>query len=177
MCSLVIAMFANKYRKRLVSVSDKKGCFVCYKSSNTVLVNEVPSSDFFYVCASHLTDKGFAIELAQPAEPLPPKLPLKPSETEKETMAKEIAALKTEWDRVKGVKEEEKALVPKEPSPPPLATPTGPVYYELNAHIFKLRIDARKRLTQEKKTRQVLAVQAFPSVPNHTPMDTNPPSA
>lgn len=174
-------MFANKYRKRLVSDSSKKGCFVCHKPSNTVLVNEVASSDFFYVCASHLTDKGFAKEVAQPAGSLPPKLPPKPSETEKEDLSKEIEALKKDWDKVKGKDEgakppAEAKELPKAPSPTP-SPPAGPVYYELNAHIFKLRIDARKRLVQDKKTRQVLATQAFPSVPNHTPMDAKPPSA
>lgn len=171
-------MFANKYRQRLVSDTDKRGCFICYKPSTTVLVNEVPSADFFYICAPHLKDKGFAKELASsptgitPLEnPPAPQLPPKPD------LSKEIADLKKEWDAVKKpASTEEKSTGPakKEDSEsgsvsPQPAVPKGPVFYELNAQIFKLRIDARKRVVQDRKTRQFLATQSFPTVPGHVP--------
>ncbi|PWN24016.1 DUF1742-domain-containing protein [Microstroma glucosiphilum] len=50
---------SNHYIRRLTS--SPKSCFVCSRPSPIVLVsNSAAAEDFFYVCASHLTDRHFA---------------------------------------------------------------------------------------------------------------------
>lgn len=50
---------SNHYTRRLTS--SPKSCFVCSRPSPIVLVsNSAAAEDFFYVCASHLTDRHFA---------------------------------------------------------------------------------------------------------------------
>lgn len=51
--------FNNIYRKREVAESESKACAICFKHTNSVLIT-LNSKDWFYVCASHLKDKGFA---------------------------------------------------------------------------------------------------------------------
>ncbi|EEB05751.1 fungal protein [Schizosaccharomyces japonicus yFS275] len=54
-----MALIKNSYTVRQVAVSNQKACFICYRPSSTVLVEEA-KRDFFYVCRSHLRDPGFA---------------------------------------------------------------------------------------------------------------------
>lgn len=49
----------NLYHKRAVAASSSKPCTICYKSTSVVLITP-DNRDFFYVCAGHLNDKGFA---------------------------------------------------------------------------------------------------------------------
>ena len=50
----------NHYHRRLTAASSAKACFICYKPTPTVLITP-DSRDFFYVCAGHLEDRGFAV--------------------------------------------------------------------------------------------------------------------
>ncbi|KAL9058549.1 MAG: hypothetical protein Q9162_001704 [Coniocarpon cinnabarinum] len=49
----------NLYHRRLVAATNQKPCYICHKPSATVLITP-DFRDFFYVCAGHLKDSGFA---------------------------------------------------------------------------------------------------------------------
>ncbi|KAI0602401.1 VPS4-associated protein 1 [Biscogniauxia sp. FL1348] len=51
-------VFPNIWHHRKVADTSAKGCEICYKPSTSVLVTP-ENKDFFYVCPSHLKDKGF----------------------------------------------------------------------------------------------------------------------
>ena len=91
----------NRYHRRRVAESASKPCLVCYKSSSTVLITP-DNADFFFTCAGHLDDKGFA-EPVQEVEP---------SSSEKnftEDLEKEIELVKKEHEeKVKRRKEKSK---------------------------------------------------------------------
>ncbi|KAI0479147.1 DUF1742-domain-containing protein [Xylariaceae sp. FL0804] len=48
----------NIWHHRKVADTSAKGCDICFKPSTSVLVTP-ENRDFFYVCPSHLKDKGF----------------------------------------------------------------------------------------------------------------------
>ncbi|XXG97261.1 hypothetical protein Hte_003557 [Hypoxylon texense] len=48
----------NIWNHRKVADTSAKACEICYKPSTSVLVTP-ENKDFFYVCPSHLKDKGF----------------------------------------------------------------------------------------------------------------------
>ncbi len=50
---------SNNYSLRTTNVKDQKPCFICGKSSNSVLDAH---DDFFFVCLSHTKDVGFCSE-------------------------------------------------------------------------------------------------------------------
>ncbi|KAI1086994.1 DUF1742-domain-containing protein [Rostrohypoxylon terebratum] len=50
--------FPNIWNHRKVADTSAKACEVCFKPSTSVLVTP-ESKDFFYVCPSHLKDRGF----------------------------------------------------------------------------------------------------------------------
>lgn len=173
-------MFRNRYIKRKVDTSDARACFICYKPTTSVMVNETPNADFFYICDSHLTDPGFA-RLDPEYE-----LALKKSEAEQA----EIDQLKAEWDakKQKQAQKNSKKDDSKDdkdskekgssasstnsvsPPPPPPKTPIGRPTYELNKGVFKLRLGNKRQKMQEKKTKSLLEMPgAFPSAPTHKP--------
>ena len=176
-----LTMFPNHYRQRQVSETDQRACFICYRPSCTVLVNTTPAADFFYVCASHLKDKGFAKPVSGTASELKkvPAVPPKPADPERTKLADEIANLKKEWDAVKGSDDAKDTKPVTTPPPANDSTtdavespvPAGPKFFELNPQVFTLRLQAKKRANQERKTKQILATTAFPDVPNHKPVN------
>ena len=59
-------MRSNEYILRVARTP--RTCMVCGRASPLVLVSATqPEIDFFYICAAHLGDRGFASELARPA--------------------------------------------------------------------------------------------------------------
>jgi hypothetical protein len=79
----------NVWHLRTVAESSSKPCYICYKPSASVLTTP-DSKDFFYVCRSHLTDRGFASPIIdeKAAE----------EKRKKEAMDKEIEKIKLEYE-------------------------------------------------------------------------------
>lgn len=80
----------NLYYRRLVAESNAKACWICFKPSSCVLIND--DQDFFYICPGHLTDTKFAT--AKDADDVARKLEKKKKDEEIE---KEIEAVKKEF--------------------------------------------------------------------------------
>ena len=49
----------NLYHRRLVADDRQRPCYICHKSTPVVLITP-DQRDFFYACAGHLADRGFA---------------------------------------------------------------------------------------------------------------------
>ncbi|KAB8288870.1 hypothetical protein EYC80_010773 [Monilinia laxa] len=61
-----MASFPNIWIHRKVAETASKPCEICYKPSASVLITP-ENKDFFYVCPSHLKDKGFATPIIDEA--------------------------------------------------------------------------------------------------------------
>ncbi|KZT12880.1 DUF1742-domain-containing protein [Laetiporus sulphureus 93-53] len=92
--------FTNLYYKRAVATA--RPCYVCHKPTTTVLAT-IQTVDFIYVCDTHLSDPGFASQVADASDGLGgsgAKAGLSPEE---------IAKVKREWEeRQKKKQEKEK---------------------------------------------------------------------
>jgi hypothetical protein len=106
--------FQNVYHLRTVAEASSKSCYVCHKPSTKVFItpdNKVRVllclclhhnimtmgltnfnvwQDFFYICTSHLSDRGFASPIVD-AE-------AEAAKKKKELMDKEIAKIKQEYE-------------------------------------------------------------------------------
>ncbi|KIH94254.1 hypothetical protein SPBR_06002 [Sporothrix brasiliensis 5110] len=100
--------FPNVYTHRKVAEGSAKGCEICYKPSTSVLITpenkagrfgrpECSIQDFFYICPSHLRDRGFCTPIVDKAA----------EEAKKKKAAEEKEAeIKAEMERVKKEYEE-----------------------------------------------------------------------
>ncbi|OCT54885.1 hypothetical protein CLCR_03107 [Cladophialophora carrionii] len=97
--------FQNVYHLRTVAEASSKACYVCHKPSVKVLITPdnkklhfIPcdrptnrdAQDFFYICVSHLSDKGFASPIVD-AE-------AEAARKKKELLDKEIEKIKQEYE-------------------------------------------------------------------------------
>ncbi|EXJ86387.1 hypothetical protein A1O3_03338 [Capronia epimyces CBS 606.96] len=81
--------FANVYHLRTVAEASSKACYVCHKPTAKVLITP-DNKDFFYICVSHLNDRGFASPIVdQEAEA---------AKKRKELMDQEIEKIKQEYE-------------------------------------------------------------------------------
>ncbi|CAG8534789.1 6358_t:CDS:2 [Paraglomus occultum] len=173
----------NLYTHR--TATTERPCFICSRLSSAVLTTD-DGLDWFYVCVSHLNDRGFAKPAFEP-EPIvqPTTTPPKPASKEKSTKSKKKEADK-EADKEKKDKAEDKAEGKAEedkdkkkenhedkekkkdstakqqmatPQPVAARQPPKPKQYILHRDIFFLR-ESKKR---EKETKAFLS--QFPSVP------------
>ncbi|ERS99191.1 hypothetical protein HMPREF1624_04388 [Sporothrix schenckii ATCC 58251] len=88
--------FPNVYTHRKVAEGSAKGCEICYKPSTSVLITP-ENKDFFYICPSHLKDRGFCTPIVDKAA----------EEAKKKKAAEEKEAeIKAEMERVKKEYEE-----------------------------------------------------------------------
>ncbi|RMZ81438.1 hypothetical protein DV738_g2156, partial [Chaetothyriales sp. CBS 135597] len=79
----------NIWHLRAVAEASSKACYVCYKPTTAVLITP-DNKDFFYICKSHLKDKGFASPLVdEKAEA---------EKRKKEAMDREIEQIKKEYE-------------------------------------------------------------------------------
>ncbi|KIX10315.1 uncharacterized protein Z518_01397 [Rhinocladiella mackenziei CBS 650.93] len=81
--------FPNNYHLRTVAEASSKACYVCYKPTVKVLITP-DNKDFFYVCVSHLSDRGFASPIVD-AE-------AEAAKKKKEMMDREIEKIKQEYE-------------------------------------------------------------------------------
>ncbi|KAJ5426831.1 hypothetical protein N7465_001901 [Penicillium sp. CMV-2018d] len=91
----------NVYHVRRVADTSAKACLICYKPSTSVMITP-DNKDFFYVCPAHLQDKHFCSPIID-TEGQAKRL-------KEEALAKEIEAIKKEYEeKQRRKKEREKA--------------------------------------------------------------------
>ncbi|RMZ86247.1 hypothetical protein DV737_g116, partial [Chaetothyriales sp. CBS 132003] len=191
----------NVWHLRTVAEASSKACYVCYKPTTAVLItpdNKVGAyleqdngtalwvgyMDFFYICKSHLKDKGFASPLIdEQAEA---------EKRKKEAMDREIEQIKKEYEErlklkkaKKGAKddkdkkttaEDESSKAEKERDDKIKAVQAdagvqaqgdeGPRIFVLQKTFYQMRVDRLRNIAQQKMTQQRLAQKDFfPSVP------------
>ncbi|KAK6605038.1 hypothetical protein H4I96_05620 [Botrytis cinerea] len=91
-----MASFPNIWTHRKVADTASKPCEICYKPSASVLITP-ENKDFFYVCPSHLKDKGFATPIVDEAAIAAKK---------KKEMDDEVARVKQEFEEKQKRKKE-----------------------------------------------------------------------
>ncbi|APA12442.1 hypothetical protein SS1G_03963 [Sclerotinia sclerotiorum 1980 UF-70] len=92
-----MASFPNIWTHRKVADTASKPCEICYKPSASVLITP-ENKDFFYVCPSHLKDKGFATPIIDEAAIAAKK---------KKELDDEIERVKQEFEEKQKKKKEE----------------------------------------------------------------------
>jgi len=90
---------ANVYHLRRVAPTSVKPCYVCYKPTASCLITP-DSRDFFYICAGHLKDPGFASPIVSDEE--------KAASKKKDEMAKAIDEVKKEYEEKQKNKKKKK---------------------------------------------------------------------
>ncbi|ETN40249.1 uncharacterized protein HMPREF1541_04525 [Cyphellophora europaea CBS 101466] len=79
----------NIWHQRAVAETAAKSCYICYKPTTAVLVTP-DNKDFFYVCKTHLKDRGFASPIVdEKAEA---------EKRKKEALDREIEKVKQEYE-------------------------------------------------------------------------------
>ncbi|KAF3313687.1 hypothetical protein TWF173_005758 [Orbilia oligospora] len=89
--------FQNVYIHRKVAEASSKPCMICFRPSTSVLITSC-QKDFFYICPSHLNDRGFATAVIDEAA--------EAEKRKKEEMDKELEKLKQEFEEKQKRKEE-----------------------------------------------------------------------
>ena len=84
-------MIENKYRER--TATKPSPCFVCFKSTSTVLES---SNDFFFVCPNHVKDSTFCKSINPPVPTISTKPEKINENSESKQSAKTESSLKTE---------------------------------------------------------------------------------
>lgn len=171
----------NDYTLRLVAEAAAKACYICYRPSAHVLIDK-SNSDFFYICKSHLTDKGFATRVDPPVDTA--KLE---EEARKKKLAAEVDKVTKEWkekqdskgDKEKDDKDDAEKVkemilkdknLPKEPSDTEEETPEPESRkYTLHPAIYSQRVRKKQEIANAKKKAEQLRSMQFPGVPKGLP--------
>ncbi|PSR92056.1 VPS4-associated protein 1 [Coniella lustricola] len=182
-----MSTFPNVYTHRKVADTASKSCAICYKLSTSVLITE-GKQDFFYVCPSHLKDKGFCTPIVDQAAIDAQK---------KKDLDDEIARVKKEYEekqrkkkeKEEGDKSNEKADDKKEASTTDKkdqakkpdstsATKEGestkaeeePRIFQLHRTFYQNRVTMKRQAEADKRNRERFSNPAFfPSVPKGLP--------
>ncbi|KAB8542127.1 hypothetical protein FH972_025590 [Carpinus fangiana] len=88
--------FPNTYHRRAVAPTAPKPCFICFKSTTTVLITPC-NKDFFYICPGHLLDRGFAIPLGTAGVDMAQRAAAERERKRKEALAAEIEKVTAEY--------------------------------------------------------------------------------
>ncbi|KAL2073204.1 hypothetical protein VTL71DRAFT_10528 [Oculimacula yallundae] len=179
-----MASFANIYTHRKVADTASKACEICYRPSTSVMVAP-ENKDFFYVCASHLKDKGFCNPIIDEAAVAAKKK--KEMDAEVERLKKEFeekqkkkkekeAAKEKEKDKDKDKDSDEKAKDKKtdEKKKPDESTPAAieeePRVFALQKTFYQQRIEKKRNAEIAKRNRDRLQnPNLFPTVPKGFP--------
>ncbi|OAG38398.1 hypothetical protein AYO21_07381 [Fonsecaea monophora] len=175
--------FPNVYHLRTVAEASSKACYVCYKPSVKVLITP-DNKDFFYVCVSHLSDRGFASPIVD-AE-------AEAAKKKKEWMDKEIEKIKQEYeekqrnkkakkkakddDKDKKKDDDDDGKAEKERDDKIKAIQAGsspneksedvPRVYALHKNFYQMRIDRLRNLEVAKRNQQRMKDPSFfPAAP------------
>lgn len=171
----------NDYTLRLVAENASKACYICYRPSAHVLIDK-SNTDFFYICKSHLSDKGFATRVDPPVDTaaLEAEQKKKELEAEKERVKREWEEAqkkkkqnteKNEDEKDKEDEEKVKEMILKdkklpEPEPAPESRK-----YTLHPTIYTQRVRQKKEVAAAKKRAEQIKTMQFPGVPRALPGD------
>ncbi|KIW10162.1 hypothetical protein PV08_11123 [Exophiala spinifera] len=178
--------FANVYHLRTVAEASSKACFVCYKPSVKVLITP-DNKDFFYICPSHLSDRGFASPVVDAeAEAAKKKKEWREKEIEKvkqeyeEKQKKKKAKKKSKDDKDKKKDndddddDDDKAEKERDEKIKALQAGEGlgskaedlPRVYALQKNFFQMRIDRQRNMEIAKRNQQrIRDPNFFPAPP------------
>ncbi|EXJ62965.1 hypothetical protein A1O7_03409 [Cladophialophora yegresii CBS 114405] len=175
--------FQNVYHLRTVAEASSKACYVCHKPSVKVLITP-DNKDFFYICVSHLNDRGFASPIVD-AE-------AEAARKKKEQLDKEIEKIKQEYeekqrkkkakkkakdddkDKKKDDDDDDKAEKERDDKIKAIQSGAGatdnpvdtPRVYALHRHFFQMRIDRLRNLEIAKRNQQRIKDPSFfPAAP------------
>lgn len=169
----------NDYTLRLVAENASKACYICYRPSAHVLIDK-SNTDFFYICKSHLADKGFATRVDPPVDTaaLEAEQKKKELEAEKERVKREWeeaqkkkTAEKNEDEKDKEDEEKVKEMILKDkklPEPEPVPESRK---YTLHPTIYTQRVRQKKEVAAAKKRAEQIKTMQFPGVPRALPGD------
>lgn len=178
------APFQNVYHRRAVAAHAAKPCFVCYKSTTTVL-NQADSKDWFYTCAGHLNDRGFAIPQVDAEaeanrarkEALEKEIELVKAEYEAKLKKKAKSKDKKDGDKGKKIKDDDEPAAEEVDPEEKLKElegkreaqgkeTEGPRVFELHKSVYQMRVQKlRARLEAAQMQQRRRNPNFFPSVP------------
>ncbi|PQE17328.1 VPS4-associated 1 protein [Rutstroemia sp. NJR-2017a BVV2] len=184
-----MASFPNVWTHRKVADTASKSCEICYKPSTSVLITP-ENKDFFYVCPTHLKDKGFATPIIDEAaiaakkkkelddeierirqgfEEKQRKRKEKEKEAEKDKEKDEKNKKDGEKEEEKKTDEKSKSETPKSPATPS-AQDEEPRVFALKAAFYQQRIDKKRNAEIARRNRERLQnPNLFPQVPKGLP--------
>ncbi|EOA81190.1 hypothetical protein ACJQWK_07460 [Exserohilum turcicum] len=184
----------NVWHLRRVADNAAKACWICYKPSTSVLITP-NNKDFFYICAGHLTDRGFCQPEAEEAKRVA-------DQKKQEELDREIEAVKKEYEQKQQIKrdkrkgkdkekdkEKEKEAKSKEEeedkqdekakddkikelskTKEQVQSELGPRIFQLNKSFYQMRLDRLRNAEMAKRNRERLNdASNFPSVPSGNP--------
>ncbi|KAI2632129.1 DUF1742-domain-containing protein [Hypoxylon sp. NC1633] len=185
--------FPNIWNHRKVADTSAKACEVCFKPSTSVLVTP-ENKDFFYVCVSHLKDRGFCSPIidhdaiaAKKKKEMDDELDRvkkeyeerlrkkgkdsKQSEDKEKEKEKEKPKENEEKDSKKPEKDEPKPNDKDKTSDDKPPTPEEePRVFALQRTFFQQRLDRKRQVEMAKRNRERLSnPNYFPSVPKDLP--------
>ncbi|KAL6707947.1 hypothetical protein ACN47E_003621 [Coniothyrium glycines] len=184
----------NTWHLRQVADNASKACWICYKPTTRVLITP-NNKDFFYICAGHLTDRGFCQPDADEAAAVA-------AQKKKEELDREIEAVKKEYEEKQRLKREKRKGKDKEKdkekekdakskdeeedkqdekakddkikelsrTKDAAQTELGPRIFHLNKNFHQMRLDKIRNAEIAKRNFERLKNPAnFPSVPSGNP--------
>lgn len=181
--------FPNIWHHRKVADTSAKACEVCFKPSSSVLVTP-ENKDFFYVCPTHLKDRGFCSPIIDQDAVAAKK---------KKEMEEELERVKKEYEEKQRKKKEKDAKAGKESEKDkdkeekgskdaekkdesnvddknktdekaPSKTEEEPRVFALQKAFYQQRLDRKRQAEMAKRNRERLSnPNYFPSVPKGLP--------
>ncbi|KAK3385629.1 VPS4-associated protein 1 [Podospora didyma] len=186
--------FPNVYTHRKVAETSAKSCEICYRPSTSVLIT-TDNKDWFYVCPSHLKDKGFCTPKIDPAEVEARKkreldeeiARVKKEYEEKQKKKKKEEDEKNEKDKKDNDKKDDKEKdkdtksdddkkedktdsVGKDDATSPTVEEEEPRVFELKNMFYQQRVQKKRQIEIAKRNRERMQDPTFfPSVPRNLP--------
>ncbi|KAI0181562.1 DUF1742-domain-containing protein [Hypoxylon sp. FL1284] len=173
----------NIWNHRKVADTSAKACEVCYKPSTSVLITP-ENKDFFYVCPSHLKDRGFcspiidheAVAAKKKKEVDDEFERVKKEYEEKQRKKKEKESKKDDESEKAKEKDAEKKdeskpnSKDKEEEKTPPKPEEEPRVFALQRTFYQQRLDRKRQAEMAKRNQERLRnPNFFPSVPKDLP--------
>ncbi|KAI1506357.1 DUF1742-domain-containing protein [Biscogniauxia marginata] len=181
--------FPNVWNHRKVADTSARGCEICFKPSTSVLVTP-ENKDFFYVCPSHLKDRGFCSPIidqeavaAKKKKEMDEEVERVKKEYEEKQRKKKEKEAEKESDKKddknkdkdkdmdkKDEKKEEPKSNDKDATKPEQSIEEEPRVFSLQRTFYQQRIDRKRQAEIAKRNRERLSnPNFFPSVPKGQP--------
>ncbi|KAI4870595.1 DUF1742-domain-containing protein [Hypoxylon rubiginosum] len=180
----------NIWNHRKVADTSAKACEICFKPSTSVLITP-ENKDFFYVCPSHLKDRGFCTPIidheaiaAKKKKEMDDEVERVKKEYEEKQRKKQQKESKkgeeTEKPKDKEEKDSKDAEKKDESKPndkdkvedktPPKPEEEEPRVFALQRTFYQQRLDRKRQAEMAKRNRERLSnPNFFPSVPKDRP--------